>query len=156
AQLGATLARLHAVAAFEQTTDYTIENLCYRELPARAHGLPFETEFTALVDAIAFRPDARRTAIHSDPSPINSIATDAGLVLVDWECAGSGHPLIDLGGPLITQLFGRDLRFDRDAAVAFYSAYRDEGGQLPEPRDVLAVGMMIALSYLPFGDLEQN
>ena len=42
---------------------------------------------------------------HNDLLPANLLSVPAGVMLVDWEYAGMGHPLFDLGNLAVNNEF---------------------------------------------------
>jgi thiamine kinase-like enzyme len=54
---------------------------------------------------------------HNDLLPANMLSTDAGVMFVDWEYAGMGHRLFDLGNLAV------NCQFDDAAEIRLLSAY---------------------------------
>jgi aminoglycoside phosphotransferase (APT) family kinase protein len=100
-QVGASLARIHAVTAGdaaiarEFATDagfHAIRLEPYLLATARAHA-----DLAARLEALAARTAATRTAlVHGDVSPKNILVGPRGPVFLDAECAWYGDPAFDL------------------------------------------------------------
>ncbi|MFZ0040038.1 MAG: phosphotransferase [Solirubrobacteraceae bacterium] len=106
-------------------TEFWVPDLLarYAEIVS-GHGrdLPADYEPTQeLVGRIAeVLPLERPVACHDDLLPGNILATDAepdDAVLVDWEYAGMGHPMFDLGNLVINNQFDVS---DQDRLLAAY------------------------------------
>ncbi|HKR81380.1 MAG TPA: phosphotransferase [Candidatus Saccharimonadales bacterium] len=153
AKLGEVMARLHSLQGYTIPTDFTAEV----EIPtmlARAKKFNMDAHYIELVKAL---PDFSRfptCLIHTDIGSHNSIQLTTGeIVLVDWDDAGIGTRILDLGFPLICDFVTKDLRFEKDRAEAFYKAYcsiitlTDE-----EKAHLFDAGLFYALSYTIFDD----
>ena len=90
--------------------------------------------------------------LHTDLAPANAIRTSSGrLVLVDWEDAGVGPAVIDLGG-VLNELIDESCRYRGQQVRAFFAAYaaaRPISGQ--ERAHIVDAALFYALLYLPFG-----
>lgn len=67
------------------------------------------------------------TFLHGDPVSANMIATETGIVLIDWQCPGLGDPVLDLFtylSPAMQQLY-RDTPLTPTEEHRFLSAYED-------------------------------
>jgi len=153
AKLGEVTARLHSLQGYTIPTDFTTEV----EIPtmlARAKKFNMNAHYTELVKAL---PDFSRfptCLIHTDIGSHNSIQLPNGeIVLVDWDDAGIGTRILDLGFPLICDFVTKELVFEKDRAKAFYGAYcsiitlTDE-----EKGHLFDAGLFYALSYTIFDD----
>ena len=92
-RLGALLDVLHAVHQLDiavPATDYRALDARYRGDDAAASPGDWQAHL-ALLEAAA-----RRGPCHHDPVPANVVFGAGGPVLLDWEYAGNGFPLLDL------------------------------------------------------------
>ncbi|HST88823.1 MAG TPA: phosphotransferase [Ktedonobacterales bacterium] len=113
--LAEALGRLHTLAPVPQAPPswwHPVDHAAARALAALGPAGPdIPDEWRALharfASALAFFRDHRDhadlpvTLIHGDCWPANAVRTSAGHVaLIDWECAGLGAAVLDLGGLL--------------------------------------------------------
>jgi Ser/Thr protein kinase RdoA (MazF antagonist) len=101
------------------------------QLRQKVRGHRIEKEFLALLERTApLRYAAQRSLVHGEVNFANSgYRGDGTTVLLDWDGAGQGPTALDYGYPLITQFIDECIpELDRDAAEAYYGAYRDAGG----------------------------
>jgi Ser/Thr protein kinase RdoA (MazF antagonist) len=153
AKLGEVTARLHSLQGYTIPTDFTAEV----EIPtmiARAEKFNMDSHYAELVKAL---PDFGRfptCLIHTDIGSHNSIQLPNGEIeLIDWDDAGIGTRILDLGFPLICDFVTKDLVFDKDRAEAFYSAYCSIIALTDEEKEYLFdAGLFYALSYTIFDD----
>lgn len=83
-------------------------------------------------------PLTEPTPCHNDLLPTNLLRTqDGGVILVDWEYAGMGHRLFDLGNVAVNNDFGEA---EEERLLA---AYHD---QAPTDRDRAALKLMCIMS----------
>ncbi len=113
--LGAMLGRLHALQPLSTMVLPLAENRPATEIPwalgqltSVAAQVPghlqarYETLLAAL-HAIDFCEDVPRVVIHNDCHPANTVCTPTGeIVLIDWEGAGMGSAILDVGFLLIS------------------------------------------------------
>ena len=112
-QLAEALQRLHAAPAPADLHPFDPAAICRRDfaaLPADSIPKHMRRRVELLLDGTpGFRPSA---LIHADLIPENVIVAGSRVVLVDWEYAGRGDPVVDLAS--VTLHFGLD---DRQATV---------------------------------------
>jgi Ser/Thr protein kinase RdoA (MazF antagonist) len=98
------------------------------------------------------------TVVHGDPWPGNAIHTARDEVtLIDWENAGLGVPLLDLGycllecrpdaGPPGDQPSARHIRPDEDRIAAVAAGYSRYRRLQPAERDLLPDGMRFPAAF---------
>jgi thiamine kinase-like enzyme len=111
---------------------------------ARGGSLPAEYAATQeLADRIAhalpLTGAGRPCPCHNDLLPGNLMTTDGGatILLVDWEYAGMGHPLFDLGNVAVNNAF------DEPAEDRLLAAYH---GSEPSPGQRAALKLMRLMS----------
>jgi hypothetical protein len=103
------------------------------ELAAQVEGRPFEREYLTLLERVRHLGQlAPRALIHGEINPANARQADDGtIILVDWEEAGSAHPALEYGYPLVHAFVSaEDHTFDEDSATAFYRAYTSTGATI--------------------------
>ena len=107
-------------------------------------------------------PDFRgvsQSVIHTDLSLPNAIRRPDGLMaLIDWDDAGLGPTILDLGFPLLCYFVCvEDLNFERGRARAFFGTYFSRRS-LPEwEKDLIFdAGLFYLLIYCTFGDTERK
>lgn len=116
-RLAGALGRLHALgprpdsddglpASWWHPLDQIIAPLLERlegmrtEVPSRWQ--PLHAAFAATLGALRGHSDLPLAAIHGDCYPANAVETGEGQVaLIDWDCAGQGMAVLDLGGLLL-------------------------------------------------------
>jgi aminoglycoside phosphotransferase (APT) family kinase protein len=96
-------------------------------------GRPFEKEYLARLERPQYLGQlAPRALIHGEINPANARQADDGtIILVDWEEAGSAHPALEYGYPLIHAFISvEDHTFDEHSAAAFYQGYTNTGATI--------------------------
>jgi Ser/Thr protein kinase RdoA (MazF antagonist) len=153
AKLGEATARLHSLQGYTIPTDFTAK----AEVPImleRAKKFNMDTHYSELVQAL---PDFERfptCLIHTDIGSHNSIELATGEIeLIDWDDAGIGTRILDLGFPLICDFVTKESVFEKDRAAAFYSSYASMITLTDEEKEHLFdAGLFYALSYTIFDD----
>lgn len=102
--------------------------------------------------------DLSQSLIHTDIGPHNAIKRhDGSIVLVDWDDAGVGTTILDLGFPLICHFVSEDLIFERENAKAFYDAYFSKRKLSTAERALIFdAGLFFALMYVPYGETQKH
>ena len=150
-KLGQVTARLHSLQGYTIPTDFTAA----AEMPImleRAKKFGMDAHYAELVKAL---PDFSRfpgCLIHTDIGSHNSIQLATGEIeLIDWDDAGIGTRILDLGFPLVCDFVTKDLIFEKGRATAFYEAYRSIITLTDDEKDHLFdAGLFYALSYTRF------
>lgn len=153
AKLGKITAQLHQLQGYTIPTDFTAE----MEVPImlqRAKKFNMDAHYTELIKQL---PDFERfptCLVHTDIGPHNSIELANGQIeLIDWDDAGIGTRVLDLGFPLICDFVTQGLTFDQDRAKAFYKAYCSIIELTDKEKEHLFdAGLFYALSYAIFDD----
>lgn len=153
AQLGEITARLHAVDGYKTSTDFTAITEIPRML-ARANKFNVDSRYAELVNLLPDFEPLPQCLIHTDIGSHNSIQqSDGQIILVDWDDAGIGTRILDLGFPLICDFMTNELVFEEDRAKAFYQAYSSRIELTDtEKKYLFDAGMFYALSYTIFDD----
>ncbi|HLW02971.1 MAG TPA: phosphotransferase [Ktedonobacterales bacterium] len=97
------------------------------EVPLRWQ--PLHAAFVETLGAFLGRDDLPLVAIHGDCYPANAIETGEGqVVLIDWDCAGWGTAVLDLGGLLLDAqpdpAPGEPIVVDPQLVAAMVASYR--------------------------------
>jgi Ser/Thr protein kinase RdoA (MazF antagonist) len=92
---------------------------------------PLHAAFVAALQAVRGCGHLPLAAIHGDCHPANAVATGAGQVaLIDWDCAGSGVAVLDLGVLLLTAQFdpapGAPISVNPHLVAAVVAGYRQQ------------------------------
>lgn len=151
AMLGEVTAQLHLLQGYTIPTDFTAE----AEVPImleRAKKFNMDAHYSELVKAL---PDFSRfptCLIHTDIGSHNSVQLPTGEIeLIDWDDAGIGTRILDLGFPLICDFVTKELVFEKDRAKAFYEAYCSVIELTEdEKKHLFDAGLFYALSYTIF------
>jgi thiamine kinase-like enzyme len=88
---------------------------------ARGGELPpqYESAQTLATRIAETVPLTERVPCHNDLLPANVLGTDTGVMLIDWEYAGMGHRMFDLGNLAV------NWGFDRTSEERLLTAYFD-------------------------------
>jgi len=132
-----------------------------------ADQLVLLAQFQAVLLALQQRAELLPAAVvHGDPWPGNAIQTAPDQVtLIDWENAGLGMPLLDLGYCLLEchldaglpagQPAARHIEPDEDRIAALAAGYSRWRRLEPAERDMLLEGIRFAAAYVGAIHLEQ-
>lgn len=157
ARLGEIAARLHGISDYPYETLFTVES----ETPKfaeTAKKLSFADEYMKFVESLPNFSGLSTSLIHTDIGPHNAIQKPDGvIVLTDWDDAGIGTTILDLGFPLICHFVTHELNFEKEKAEAFYSTYFSKRN-LPDTEKSLIfdASLFFALMYIPYGDTEKH
>ena len=153
AQLGTVTAQLHIIEGYQTSSDFKVAHEITKML-ARAKKFDMDSRYAQLVNALPDFARLPQCLIHTDIGTHNSIQQpDGTIVLIDWDDAGLGTRILDLGFPLICDFMTNDLVFEEDRARAFYDSYaaavhlNDN-----EKKHLFDAGMFYALDYTMFDD----
>ena len=122
--LGQTAANLHSLRGYTITTNFTAQNEIPRML-ARAEKYNMDPLYEKLVSGLPDFENLPKCLIHTDIGAHNSIKQSSGnIILVDWDDAGIGTRILDIGFPLICDFISsKDYAFDAERAKGFYESY---------------------------------
>ncbi|MBO0880886.1 MAG: phosphotransferase, partial [Mycobacterium sp.] len=152
--VGSALARLHQIELAHNSFGVPYA-AAVDELSRDFAGDSCTAAAESLIARIADLPLTPIAVIHGEPAASNLKIAAAGAMLLDWDQAGVGAVVLDLGFPLIREFVSSDLGFRTAEAEAFYSGYRSQAGRLPNlPRDVFTAGLFWAMRFMAFHDRE--
>lgn len=155
-KLGAAAGRLNQFQDYPEAYPIPVDG-AVKEIAAWAQGRPFERP---LLDLLA-RLDSLQSAsemglIHGEINPMNAARRDNGeMVILDWDEAGTGRLVLELGYPLITNFVTvRSHSLLVEEGCAFYAGYRSEHPSLPDQEMIFAAALYHAIRYMQFADAE--
>ena len=157
ARLGEIAAKIHDISDYPYKTLFTVES----EMPKFAETaakLSFAKEYVTLVESLPNFSGLSTSLIHTDIGPHNAVQRKDGvIVLTDWDDAGVGITILDLGFPLICHFVTHELEFEKEKASAFYNTYFAKRN-LPDKEKnlIFDAGLFFALMYIPYGNTEKH
>ena len=124
AQLAEIAVELHEITDYPYASPLTIESELAK-LAKRSALLPFASDLSEVIDQLPRFEGLSQSVIHTDLALPNAILKPNNeLVLVDWEDAGIGPTVLDLGYPLVRYFIDvDDMVFERGRARAFFGTY---------------------------------
>lgn len=82
---------------------------------------------------------------------------DGTLVILDWDEAGHGAPVLEAAYPLLTVFLTEALHFQRAQAQAFYHGYYGDQPPTPAEQDLLfRAALLHALRYAQWGNQQRR
>lgn len=156
-QLGEIAAKLHDISEYPYKTLFTVQSEMSK-FKETADKLSFGKEYMEIVDRLPSFEGLSQSLIHTDIGPHNAIQRpDNLIVLVDWDDAGVGTTILDLGFPLICHFVTEDLIFEKEKAKAFYNAYFTKRELTDTERKMIFdAGLFFALMYVPYGNTQKH
>ena len=151
-RLGEILGALHAIKGYPHSYLFSVADVI-PEMFEIAKTLSFGQEYAQIVGTLPDFEDLPLALIHGEVLG-NCIQDPAGrMVIVDWDEAGNGTRVLDLGHPLIQVFLSEDLEWDELAAKGYYEGYfsRIELGDR-EIGCIFDAGLFYALRYIIYGD----
>jgi Ser/Thr protein kinase RdoA (MazF antagonist) len=167
-RLGGVLGWLHALGARSGTDvslpaswwhplDHAITPLLAQldgvraAVPARWQ--PLHAAFVATLAAVGVRGDLPLTTIHGDCYPANAVETTAGEVaLIDWDCAGRGAAVLDLGSLLLAAqpdiAVSEPLTVDPRLVAAMLAGYRQHREPTVQERTHLLAATRFGVAFV--------
>ena len=154
AQLAEIAADLHEITDYPYASPMTIESE-FAKAELNSTRSPFAREVSEVIDQLPRFEGLSQSVIHADLNLENAILTPNNeLVLVDWEDAGVGPTVLDLGYPLLRYFVcTEDMEFERGRARAFFGTYFEKRS-LPELDKSLIfdAGLLNLLGTCRYGD----
>lgn len=157
-ELGAIVRMLNSFTSYRYP--YAIDtSAAITELEAQAEMHPQRARFHSFIAMLAPIVQApHHGLIHGEINLANTARRgDGTLVVLDWDEAGHGSTLIEVGYPLIVVFLTEDLQFQRELASGFYRQYY-AGRTLTaqEKDDVFRAALLHALRYMQFANQQRR
>ncbi len=156
ARIGAMMASLHTVAGYAHPYLFTFEEVL-PEFYEIARHLPFADEYLEIVRSWPDFDALPHTIIHGEIIGNTLQSDDGRLVILDWDEAGIGARVFDIGHPLIGVFVGQDLQVRWDLMAAFYRGYLAHIRITDiELQHILDAALFYALRYIIWGDITKR
>jgi Ser/Thr protein kinase RdoA (MazF antagonist) len=109
--------------------------------------------FTATLTAAQERSDLPHAAIHGDGYPANALQLEDGrIALIDWDCAGWGPAILDLGIALLDAHTvggaGERIAVDPSIVAAMVEGYAQVRTVSPAERDYLLDALRFGVAFI--------
>lgn len=157
-QLGQVAASLNRITACPVT--YAIPTAgAIAELTVQAQSHRYQKQFLDFIARLTPLLDLpAQGVVHGELNRANvRQRRDGTLVILDWDEAGHGAPVLEAAYPLLTVFLTEALHFQRAQAQAFYRGYY--GDQQPDPaqQDLLfRAALLHALRYAQWGNQQRR
>jgi Ser/Thr protein kinase RdoA (MazF antagonist) len=157
-KLGEITAILHSTEGYQHRTDFNPQYIIEHNFKENAEKFSFSDEYLKISKTLPNFSQFSQTLIHTDISPENTVEREGGsLVFVDWDDAGIGPTVLDLGYVLMSECTTENLELKPEIAKAFYSSYLTKRNITPEEKTYMFdAGLFFALMYIVFGDVEKR
>jgi Ser/Thr protein kinase RdoA (MazF antagonist) len=155
-QIGAIIGKLHSLPDYPYPYLFT-----YREVRPEfdqiAQTLPFAEAYMAYVRDLPDFDALPRTLIHGEVLGNTLQKDDGALVILDWDEAGVGPRVFDLGHPLIGTFITEELQVQEALIHAFYRGYFSRVA-LPDRElpHIFDAALFYALRYIVYGDTQKR
>jgi Ser/Thr protein kinase RdoA (MazF antagonist) len=152
-ELAKILAELHSIKDFPFESDYKPAEAIL-ELIQGADKFEFKDEYITILKSIPSFTHLPLVPIHTELTPQNCIVTKSGnIVALDWDEAGLGHAVMDLGVGLINHFITEDLEFKNENATSYYQTYFTLH-PMPEVEKeyIYHAGLFWACAWVGYGD----
>jgi Ser/Thr protein kinase RdoA (MazF antagonist) len=155
-RLGEITGALHLIPGYPHDYLFTVADVV-PELFEIAETLPFGRAYARIVRALPDFGSLPVCLIHGEILG-NCVETPGGrIVVIDWDEAGTGTRVLDVGNPLFTTVLSEDLAFEEDNARAFYRGYFSKVALTPDEVDhVFDAALFYALRYVIYGDTDKR
>jgi Ser/Thr protein kinase RdoA (MazF antagonist) len=155
-RLGEITGALHLIAGYPHGYLFTVADVM-PELFDIADTLPFAADYAQMVRALPDFGPLPVCLIHGEILG-NCVETPGGRVFViDWDEAGIGTRVLDVGNPLLTTFLSEDLAFEEENARAFYRGYFSKVALTPDEVDrVFDAALFYALRYVIYGNTDKR
>lgn len=154
-ELGRITATLHSTKDFPFKTDFDTARII-RDLCKNSRKYKFGSQFRKIALALPDFKKFSQTVIHTDIAPSNSIQKKSNeIVLVDWDGAGIGPTVVDLGGVLNEII--KDKKLNVTNVQAFYRSYFSKRRiSRQEISHIFDGCLFFALFYMQFGNIKKR
>jgi Ser/Thr protein kinase RdoA (MazF antagonist) len=151
-RMGEMVAALHNVAGYPHPYLFTYQEVL-PEFSEIAQRLPFADEYLAIVDAWPDFDTFPHSIIHGEVIGNILQSGDGTLVILDWDEAGLGPRLFDVGHPLVGSFITEDLQVRWDLMAAYDRGYLSHNRLTDlELAHIVDAALFYALRYIIWGD----
>ncbi len=157
AELGKITSALHSIKDFPFETDYRPAT-AVPDLIANSSQFIFQDEYCGILKSIRSFKDLPLVPIHTEITPGNVIQqSDGKIIVIDWDEAGLGPAVLDLGVALINHFVTEDLEILEVEAKAYYFNYFTLRPMKTEERSyVWDAALFWACSWITYGNQEKR
>lgn len=154
--LARVIARMHEIGGFPFETDFAPASII-KDLHQEAEQYSFCGDFRKFLSSLPDFTTLPKTVIHTDIHPDHAIRKpDGAVVRIDWDDAGIGPTVLDLGY-IMFQFITEDLLLGRENLAAFYETYFSARRiKNEEVKYMFDGGLFFAMMYLKFGDVNKR
>ena len=151
-RIGELVAALHTVTCYPHPYLFTYQEVL-PEFYEIAQELPFTDEYLTIVDAWPDFDTFPQSIIHGEVVGNTLQSDDDTLIVLDWDEAGVGPRLFDIGHPLVGSFITEDLQVHWDLMAAFYRGYLHQIALTDlELAHIVDAALFYALRYIIWGD----
>ncbi|MFY9228109.1 MAG: aminoglycoside phosphotransferase family protein [Candidatus Microsaccharimonas sp.] len=149
-QLGKLTADLHKLTDYSVHTDFNAASVI-EEMIEKNKVYPIGDKYEHLLKSLPDFEVMPKSLIHTDIGLHNTVQKpDGQIVLVDWDDAGIGTRILDIGFPLICGFVSNN-SFDSTNAQAYYASYFQNIDLTPEEKShIFDAGLFYILMYSIF------
>jgi Ser/Thr protein kinase RdoA (MazF antagonist) len=154
--IGTIIGALHAYADYPYPYLFSYQEV-RPEFDRVAQALPFGDAYLTYVQALPDFDALPQTLIHGEVIGNTLQRNNGALVVLDWDEAGVGPRVFDLGHPLIGTFVTEALQVQEALIHAFYRGYFSNV-MLPEPEieQIFDAALFYALRYIVYGDTQKR
>ena len=157
-KLAEIMVSLHDIKGYPYKTDFKASGVI-RDLYKNSESYSFGAEYRKILDQLPNFDQFPQALIHTDIAPNNAIQKPGGsIILVDWDDAGIGTRVLDLGVLVINVFVNENLEYNQANAKAFFNSYlsRKKLTEL-EINHIFDAGLFFSCMYIIYGKgLEKN
>lgn len=156
-EIAKVLAKLHSIKDFPFVSDYKPAD-AIPELIVGAEKFAFKDEYSAILKTIRDFSHLPLVPMHTEMTPQNCVLKpDGTLIAIDWDEAGLGPAVLDLGVALINHFVTEDLEILDENAHAYYQTYFSLRNMPEAEREYLFdAGLFWACAWVGYGDTEKR
>lgn len=154
--LGEITGALHTIEGYPHSYLFTVADVI-PEMLEIAKTLRFGQEYARIVKMLPDFEDLPVALIHGEIVGNCVQGSNGRIVIVDWDEAGIGTRILDLGSPLFTVFLSEDLDWEGECARGFYEGYFSQVRL--DDREIgciYDVGLFYALRYIIYGNTEKR
>lgn len=152
-------AQLHKVKHCKYNTNLTVDAE-KKWIQEQSQKLSFGQEYKHLFDDLADFLAFPQTFIHTDIGLHNCAKNKEGeIFFLDWDGAGMGARILDIGFPLISQFVSSDCAIHEENIKTFYKTYFEKTNirvSKKEKEAIFDASLFFSLIYIPYGNIQKN